>query len=91
MGGKNIFGVDCSGLTQTLFGLVGIQLPRDARQQITLGEPVDFVTQTQPGDLAFFDNADGAIVHVGLVLDDGFILQRLRRGAPRPARPPRHI
>ena len=73
-GGKHIFGVDCSGLMQTLFGLVGIQLPRDARQQIALGEPVDFVTQARPGDLAFFDNADGAIVHVGLVLDDGFIL-----------------
>ena len=73
-GGKNIFGIDCSGLTQTLFGLVGLQLPRDARQQIALGEPVDFVTQARPGDLAFFDNADGAIVHVGIVMDDGFIL-----------------
>ena len=73
-GGKNIFGIDCSGLMQTLFGLVGIQLPRDARQQITLGEPVDFVTQAQLGDLAFFDNADGAIVHVGMVFDDGLIL-----------------
>lgn len=73
-GGKSIFGLDCSGLTQQLFGLVGIQLPRDARQQIALGEPVDFVTQAQPGDLAFFDNADGAIVHVGLVQEDGFIL-----------------
>ncbi len=73
-GGKNIFGIDCSGLTQTLFGLIGIQLPRDARQQITLGEPVDFVTQAQPGDLAFFDNAEGRIVHVGMVLDEGLIL-----------------
>jgi len=73
-GGKQVFGLDCSGLMQTLFGLIGIQLPRDARQQIALGEPVDFVTQARPGDLAFFDNADGNIVHVGLVLDDGFIL-----------------
>jgi len=73
-GGKNIFGLDCSGLMQTLFGLVGVQLPRDARQQIALGEPVDFVTQARVGDLAFFDNADGAIVHVGLVLDESQIL-----------------
>lgn len=73
-GGKNIFGLDCSGLMQTLFGLVGVPLPRDARQQIGLGEPVDFVTQARPGDLAFFDNADGAIVHVGVVMDDGLIL-----------------
>lgn len=73
-GGKNIFGLDCSGLMQTLFGLIGMALPRDAKQQIVLGEPVDFVTQARPGDLAFFDNADGAIVHVGVVLDDGMIL-----------------
>ncbi len=73
-GGKNIFGLDCSGLMQTLFGLIGVQLPRDARQQIALGEPVDFVTQARAGDLAFFDNADGAIVHVGLVLDESQIL-----------------
>ncbi|WP_157568760.1 C40 family peptidase [Hymenobacter ginkgonis] len=73
-GGKSIFGLDCSGLTQQLFGLVGVQLPRDARQQIERGETVDFVTQARPGDLAFFDNADGAIVHVGLVLDDSLIL-----------------
>ena len=73
-GGKNVFGLDCSGLMQSLFGLVGMQLPRDARQQIALGEPVDFVTQARPGDLAFFDNADGAIVHVGMAYDDGLIL-----------------
>jgi len=73
-GGKHIFGIDCSGLMQTLFGLVGVQLPRDAKQQIALGEPVDFVTQARPGDLAFFDNADGAIVHVGVMMDDGLLL-----------------
>lgn len=73
-GGKNLFGIDCSGLMQTLFGLIGIQLPRDAKQQIALGEPVDFVTQARPGDLAFFDNAEGAIVHVGLVQEDSLIL-----------------
>jgi hypothetical protein len=73
-GGKSLFGIDCSGLMQTLFGLIGVQLPRDAKQQIALGEPVDFVTQAKAGDLAFFDNADGAIVHVGLVQDEGMIL-----------------
>ena len=73
-GGKSIFGLDCSGLVQQLYGLVGVQLPRDARQQIAHGQPVHFVAQAQPGDLAFFDNADGAIVHVGLVLEEGLIL-----------------
>ncbi|MGI4875817.1 MAG: NlpC/P60 family protein [Janthinobacterium lividum] len=73
-GGKSVFGLDCSGLTQQLFGLIGVQLPRDARQQIAFGETVDFVTQARPGDLAFFDNTEGNIVHVGVVLDDSTIL-----------------
>ncbi len=73
-GGKSIFGLDCSGMTQQLFGLIGLQLPRDARQQIDLGQTVHFVAQARPGDLAFFDNAEGRIVHVGLVLDEGQII-----------------
>ncbi|WP_231403185.1 C40 family peptidase [Hymenobacter guriensis] len=73
-GGKSVFGLDCSGLVQQLYGLIGVQLPRDARQQIDFGDPVHFVTQTRAGDLAFFDNADGQIIHVGIVLDDQAIL-----------------
>ncbi len=73
-GGKSVFGVDCSGLMQQLYGLVGVQLRRDASQQIGHGRPVDFVTQARPGDLAFFDNAEGRIVHVGMVMDEGQIL-----------------
>ncbi|WP_345221480.1 C40 family peptidase [Hymenobacter koreensis] len=73
-GGKTLFGIDCSGLMQQLYGLIGQQLPRDARQQIDHGRPVHFVAQTQPGDLAFFDNAEGNIVHVGMLLDDQQIL-----------------
>ena len=73
-GGKSMFGVDCSGLVQQLYGLVGVPLRRDACQQIEHGQPVDFVTQSRLGDLAFFDNAEGRIVHVGMVLDDGLIL-----------------
>jgi cell wall-associated NlpC family hydrolase len=73
-GGKSVFGLDCSGLTQQLFGLLGVQLPRDAYQQIALGQPVDFITQARLGDLAFFENAEGRIVHVGVVFDEGHIL-----------------
>ncbi|AHJ98672.1 C40 family peptidase [Hymenobacter swuensis] len=73
-GGKTLFGIDCSGLMQQLYGLIGVQLPRDAHQQIHLGQPVHFVAQTRPGDLAFFDNAEGRIIHVGLLLEDQQIL-----------------
>ncbi|AKD05785.1 hypothetical protein PKOR_16985 [Pontibacter korlensis] len=68
-GGKSIFGIDCSGFTQLVFGICGYQLPRDAYQQVTYGEEVHFVAQAKPGDLAYFSNAEGKITHVGLVLE----------------------
>ncbi len=73
-GGKSVFGVDCSGFTQQVFSLIGYQLPRDAVQQVGVGEEVHFAAQARVGDLAFFDNAEGRIVHVGLVVGEGQIL-----------------
>ena len=73
-GGKSVFGLDCSGFTQQAFAFIGQQLPRDAAQQVMVGEEVHFATQARPGDLAFFDNADGRIVHVGLVVGQQQIL-----------------
>lgn len=67
-GGKSVFGIDCSGFTQQVFGICGYQLPRDAYQQALHGEEVHFVTQAQPGDLAYFSNPEGRITHVGIVL-----------------------
>lgn len=73
-GGRSVFGVDCSGLVQILFRLLGIVLPRDAADQSRCGEPVGFLQETRCGDLAFFDDADGKIVHVGLLLGPAEIL-----------------
>lgn len=73
-GGKSTFGIDCSGLMQQVYGLCGYQLPRDASQQVAHGEEVHFVAQAQPGDLAFFSNAEGRIVHVGIMLGGQKIL-----------------
>ncbi len=73
-GGRTPAGVDCSGLTQMLFMVAGFQLPRDAWQQAELGSTVELVDLAIPGDLAFFDNAEGRIVHVGIVLTDRRIL-----------------
>ncbi|HOY14766.1 MAG TPA: C40 family peptidase [Saprospiraceae bacterium] len=67
-GGRSPFGIDCSGFTQVLFKIWGFALPRDAYQQANLGELIDFVELAQEGDLAFFDNAEGKITHVGMVL-----------------------
>jgi gamma-D-glutamyl-L-lysine dipeptidyl-peptidase len=73
-GGRSVFGVDCSGFTQTVFRFLGITLPRDAHQQALAGTTVDFLQQVRCGDLAFFDDATGRIIHVGLLLNDGEII-----------------
>ncbi|WP_449438732.1 C40 family peptidase [Pedobacter steynii] len=68
-GGKNLFGMDCSGFAQIVFKLHGIQLNRDAWQQAEQGEIVDFLPEVKPGDVAFFDNENGRIIHVGIMLN----------------------
>lgn len=73
-GGKSLFGMDCSGFTQIVFKILGMSLPRDASQQVKIGKVIDWVNEAQPGDLAFFDNAEGKIVHVGIILDAGRII-----------------
>jgi hypothetical protein len=69
-GGKTQWGIDCSGLVQVLFSLIGIKLKRDAWQQAEQGETVAFIEEAQTGDLAFFDNAEGKITHVGIVMEN---------------------
>ncbi|HEU4716314.1 MAG TPA: C40 family peptidase [Bacteroidia bacterium] len=73
-GGRTPFGLDCSGFTQVVFKANGIYLKRDAYQQAEYGSPYSFVEEAQPGDLAFFDNEEGRITHVGIVLDDNKII-----------------
>ena len=73
-GGKSSFGIDCSGLTQQVFKLMGIWLPRDAYQQIEYGVEVAFLSEAICGDLAFFDNGEGKIIHVGILVDNSTII-----------------
>lgn len=73
-GGKNPFGMDCSGLTQTVFKLFGRQLPRNSRQQVKMGKRVDFIDNAQTGDLAFFENEQGKIIHTGILAMNGHII-----------------
>lgn len=68
-GGKSSFGIDCSGFVQQVYKLFGKRLLRDAHQQAIQGEAIGFLEEVQCGDLAFFDNAEGRIVHVGLLLN----------------------
>ena len=73
-GGKSIFGIDCSGLVQVVFSICGIQLERDASEQVESGKPIDFLSEAKAGDLAFFENDNGKIIHVGLLLNSHQII-----------------
>ena len=73
-GGRSFFGIDCSGFTQIVYKVNGIQLPRDAYQQAEVGEVLDFVEEAEVGDLAFFENEEGRIIHVGIMLENQKII-----------------
>lgn len=73
-GGRTPFGIDCSGFSQMVYKLCGYHLQRDAKQQATQGEVLSFIEESEPGDLAFFDNEEGVITHVGIIMKDYYII-----------------
>jgi cell wall-associated NlpC family hydrolase len=73
-GGKSVLGTDCSGFTQTVFRFFNIHLLRDASQQASQGKAIGFLQEARWGDLAFFDNSEGRITHVGILLNDSEII-----------------
>ena len=73
-GGKTPFGIDCSGFTQMVYRLNGYKLLRDASQQATQGDALSFIEESSPGDLAFFDNNEGDIIHVGIIMENHYII-----------------
>jgi len=73
-GGKSIMGIDCSGFVQIIYAMCDIQLPRDADKQVDCGGVIDFLSEAQAGDLAFFENAERKITHVGLLLNSSQLI-----------------
>ena len=73
-GGRSVFGIDCSGFVQLLMRFFGKHLPRDTSNQSMLGEDIGFLQECRCGDLAYFDNEEGKIIHVGLLLNDHEII-----------------
>lgn len=73
-GGRTHFGVDCSGLVQAVFRQMGLTLKRDAYLQAEQGTTVDFLPEVKPGDVAFFDNDEGRIIHVGIMMNNEQII-----------------
>jgi len=72
-GGKSPFGIDCSGFVQLVFKINGYRLSRDASQQAKQGKAV-ILKDIQAGDLVFFTNKEGQVVHVGIFIGDDKII-----------------
>lgn len=72
-GGRTLFGIDCSGFTQTVLREFSVELKRDASQQIKQGKEVSF-NEKAIGDLAFFKNKNNKITHVGILLEENKII-----------------
>ena len=72
-GGRTPLGIDCSGFVQVIFKMMGLDLLRDAKQQVTQGMKVKGLNHAQGGDLAFFEKK-GKITHVGIFLNSNQII-----------------
>lgn len=73
-GGKSVMGIDCSAYVQLCAKVAGYKLPRDASQQVKLGKTITSLKEAQSGDLAFFENENGRITHVGILLSGDKII-----------------
>lgn len=73
-GGKSIMGIDCSAFVQLCAKVAGYKLPRDASQQYDFGETINGLSEALPGDIAFFENKEHRIVHVGILLSKNIII-----------------
>jgi gamma-D-glutamyl-L-lysine dipeptidyl-peptidase len=73
-GGRTPSGLDCSGYTQLVYKIHGITIPHDSLEQAQLGIDIAFLTETLPGDLAFFDDDRGRITHVGIIISRGLVI-----------------
>lgn len=79
-GGRSSFGYNCSGFVQMLYNQIGVNLPRDSKQQILDPRfktvPIELA---EPGDLVFFGKAKNKIAHVGLYLGNGKFIHSTTR------------
>lgn len=73
-GGKSPLGIDSSGFTQMVYRLNGYKLFRNAAEQAGQGEALSFIEESEVGDLAFFDDKEGVINHVGIIMTDNYII-----------------
>lgn len=74
-GGRSPVGIDCSGFTQVVYKICGIQLPRDTSLQSDCGRVVEQPEQSREGDLAYFTKGrSDNISHTGILLGNNKII-----------------
>jgi hypothetical protein len=73
-GGKSVFGTDCSGFVQQVLKLFSVKLLRDAYLQAEQGGAVSSLDEAAFGDLLFFQNEKGRVMHVGILLSENQIV-----------------
>lgn len=73
-GGKSTMGIDCSGFTQLIFSIFGINLERDASKQYLQGKKIKDLNSAKEGDLLFFGKDNKHITHVGIFLEKQYVI-----------------
>ncbi len=73
-GGRTPFGIDSAGFSQMVYKMNGVKLLRTPAEQATQGEALSFIEESEAGDLAFFDNNEGVINHVGIIMKNNYII-----------------
>lgn len=71
------YAFDCSGLTYNIYGEMGVNIPRVARDQAKVGKKIEF-DKLVYGDLIFFGSSNKnsrRINHVGIYLGNGWFAQ----------------
>ncbi|HHW20955.1 C40 family peptidase [Thermodesulfovibrio thiophilus] len=77
-GGNSFSGLDCSFFVKKVYSMVGVNLPRSAREQFTVGIPVS-KSELQPGDLVFFKTYARFPSHVGIYIGDNLFIHASSR------------
>ncbi len=78
-GGNSIIGIDCSAYVKKVYGFLGIELPRTAREQFNTGETIER-DQLSIGDLVFFRTYASFPSHVGIYLGNNLFIHASSRG-----------
>ncbi|MBI5073956.1 MAG: LysM peptidoglycan-binding domain-containing protein [Nitrospirae bacterium] len=78
-GGNTILGIDCSSYVKKVYGLMGVNLPRTAREQFKEGEEIE-KEELSVGDLVFFRTYASFPSHVGIYLGNNLFIHASSRG-----------